>query len=221
MEESVIFRVPVQHADLTRRFARGDTDVDISVEPGPDSDTFTVRLAEGTVSHLLYGKFLQLPTCLELHKTLNYTQFIKAGMVSRVFCVYEATGAPALSSDAASTEDVAMNLNASVGDSTGTFDVVADPTPGTSESVLDSGVSPPMQHAVRRRFRRAHRFISKYSPQLVAEAERVLLDLMTHETYEHVVEDLVDAEEYMAPWFSGGGDNVTIRYVDGKVGACQ
>jgi len=72
-----------------------------------------------------------------------------------------------------------------------------------------------MQHVVRRRFKKAHRVISRYDRQLVEEAERVLLDLTVHETYEHCVEELVDAEAFMAPWFRNGGDNVTIVYEDG------
>lgn len=97
--------------------------------------------------------------------------------------------------------------------------LVKDPTPGGTDLLLDSGLTPPMAHAVKRRFAPAWRFISKYAREEVTEAERVLLELMIggKNTYEHTIEELVDAEAFMGPWFANGGDNVTIVYEDGVV----
>jgi hypothetical protein len=98
--------------------------------------------------------------------------------------------------------------------------LVRDPSPGAgpSDLLVDSGLTPPTTHIVTRRFRRAHRWFTKHSPAEVKEAERVLLDLAAGGAYEHVVEELVEADpEVMGPWFGNGADNVTIVYEDGSV----
>ena len=101
--------------------------------------------------------------------------------------------------------------------------LVPDPTPGAGTAagedggglLLAHGLSAPTAHIVRRRFARAQRFLSRFSRDEVAAAERVLLELARGDRAELVVEELVDAEEWMAPFFSAGGDNVTIEYEDG------
>jgi TATA-binding protein-associated factor Taf7 len=214
-EEAVVFRVPQSVAAAVRRFARGESGVDITIEPTAASDQFSVRIheSEKPVQHFS-AKLLALPTCLEVHKTRDYARLVKAGMISRMLWVYDPADLKAQSTDivmdpgsGASSEGDATNVP---------FKLVQDPTPGSVELTVDSGLTPPMQHATQLRFRRAHRFISKHDTRLISEAEQVLLDLMVHDTYEHVVEEFVEAEAFMEPWFRGGGDNVTIRYEDGK-----
>jgi TATA-binding protein-associated factor Taf7 len=212
-EENVIFRVPPEVAEQVRRFARGDAGIDLTLEPGSEKDFYVVRLAESGVPARVYAaRLLQLPTCVEIQQTRNYSQFVKAGMISRVLFVYD----PAKPPNNSEGVDVEMGASTAAHRQDDSFDLVADPTPGSTDWVMDSGLTPPMQHCTRGRFRKAHRFIGKHDARLVSEAERVLLDLMVHDTYEHVVEEMVDAESFMAPWFAGGGDNVTIRYEDGK-----
>jgi hypothetical protein len=43
------------------------------------------------------------------------------------------------------------------------------------------------------------------------------LELTNRDAYEHVIEELVDAEDFMYPWFQNGGDNVTFVYEDGTL----
>ena len=200
MEEQVILRAPPRIADAVRRLARGDSSVNVSLEVLDSAGNFTIRVGhEG-----LPAKLVPLPTVVETQKTVDHKTYFKSGDVSAALCVYERDGLPDARADS-----VADVLN-----------VVPDPTLGATASapaVLDDGLTPPMQRAVRRRFKRATRYISKYTRDEVMEAERVLLDLMVRDTYEHVVEELVDVEDFMIPWFKNGGDNVTIVYEDGVV----
>lgn len=221
-EEAVIFRVPSHLAPALERFVGGDAAVDISLNPaGTDGLNFIFTLRDESGTRRFPAKFASLPTTVEIQKTADHVHLVKAGMISRVLVVYEqrsaAAGAAMVDEElrtSAETIDVVLDPSRdALGD---VCDVVADPTPGSSERVLDSGLTPPMQHAVRRRFRKAQRYIGRYEKQLVEEAERVLLDLTVHDAYEHCVEELVDAEPFMAPWFRNGGDNVTICYEDGE-----
>ena len=221
-EEAVIFRVPSQLAPSLERFVGGDAGVDISLNPvGTDGLNFIFILRDESGTRRFPAKFASLPTTVEIQKTADHVHLVKSGMISRVLVVYEqrsaAAGAAMVDEESrtsAETIDVVLDPSRdALGD---VCDVVADPTPGSSERVLDSGLTPPMQHAVRRRFRKAQRYIARYDKQLVEEAERVLLDLTVHDAYEHCVEELVDAEPFMAPWFRNGGDNVTICYEDGE-----
>jgi hypothetical protein len=126
-------------------------------------------------------------------------------------------------SSAASTAASAIEAAASsTADQTATgldgLDLVPNTKPGAKagELVCDSGLSPPTQHIVRRRFNKAQKYISKFTTEEIAEAERVLMALMTPENdYEHVVAELVDAEDWMAPCFQNGGDHFTLLYEDG------
>jgi hypothetical protein len=64
-------------------------------------------------------------------------------------------------------------------------------------------------------------FLSQFSAGEVAEVDSLLSELLLKDVpaYEHVMEELVDAEEWMAPWLAGGnggGDNFTLLYENGK-----
>jgi hypothetical protein len=101
---------------------------------------------------------------------------------------------------------------------------IADPMPGSSLKLAPSGLTAPTKDIVTRHFKRGWRYISKYAPSEVAETERVLQDLtqLDKPAYEHVVEEIVDAEAFMHSWFySPKGhqhdamDNCTIVYENG------
>ena len=143
------------------------------------------------------AKLARLPTVSETLKTGDHKTYYKSGDVTRILYVYEkgASGAAAGAegeAGAAGAPEAEAALPDPAGDELGELlPLVADPTPGASgEQVCDSGIAPPLAHVVRRRFRRAHRFISKYPRAEVAEAERVLLDLASRDMYEHVVEEV-------------------------------
>ena len=199
-EQQLILRVPDRISDAVRRFSRGDADTDVTLEPLDQDGNFMLVVS----GEAFPAKLVELPTILESHKTGDHKAFYKSSDISRMLYVYERPdGAPV---------DPRLDSLAEL------LPMVADPTPGSKDLILDSGITPPTEHIVRRRFKRANRFISKYSRDEVAEAERVLLDLMVRDSYEHVVEELVDAEPFMGPWFANsGGDNVTIVYEDGFV----
>lgn len=220
MEDQILLRVPPRVAEPIRRFINGEADADVALEPLDDDGNFLFTVGAETFP----AKLVRLPTVAETHKTGDHKTYYKSGDVSRMLFVYEpkgqleGAGAGSSSASASGGGGGAEPPDPAADDVAKLLPMVPDPTPGSGgELICDSGITPPTAHIVRRRFRRAHRFISKYPREEVAEAERVLLDLMAREAYEHVVEELVDAEPFMAPWFAGGGDNVTVVYEDGVV----
>ena len=103
---------------------------------------------------------------------------------------------------------------------------IADPMPGSSLKLAPSGLTTPTRDIVTRQFKRGWRYINKFAPAEVAETERVLQDLtqLDKPAYEHVVEEIVDAEAFMHAWFhSPEGhredalDNCTIVYENGML----
>lgn len=159
-------------------------------------------------SEVFPAKLARLPTVSETLKTGDHKTYYKSGDVTRMLYVYERSGSSGAGGNAVagsggseggpgSTQGPeAQPSDAGEPDPTkdslsDLLPMVPDPTPGSGgELICDSGLSPPMASVVRRRFRRAHRFISKYPREEVAEAERVLLDLASRDAYEHVVEEV-------------------------------
>ena len=199
-EDQLILRVPARIEGIVRRFSRGEADTDVSLEPLDAAGNFILTVA----GEAFAAKLVSLPTLLESHKTGDHKAYYKSSDITRMLYVYERPPGALVDPRLDKLEDL--------------LPMVADPTPGAGGAPMcDSGITPPTQHIVRRRFKRAQRYIAKYPREEVAEAERVLLDLMVRDSYEHIVEELVDAEPFMGPWFANEGDNVTIVYEDGVV----
>lgn len=162
------------------------------------------------------AKLVALPTIIESAKVGDAKHGIvyKSGEIARMLYVYEPG-----SSTAASSSSSSGGVAPAKDDVKDMLPMVPDTNPvNAGKTVCDSGITPPTQHIVRRRFKKAQRFVSKYTKEEISEAERVLLDLMTTDSqYEHVVEELVDAEPWMSPWFEHGGDHVTLVYEDGAL----
>lgn len=206
MEEQFILRVPEAIAERIHQCAIGAPGAEhVDLEP-IDNENYYLHVGGSTYP----VKLVTLPCVVESHRACDAGVLYKSGQVTRMLYAYEPKDVkPGVSHH--HVHDPRQDKVDIV------LPTAPDPTPESDETLAASGLTPPTANIVKRRFARALKYMTKYSREEIGEGERVVLDMISSGTYEHVIEELVDAEAFMAPWFAYGGDNVTIEYTDGVV----
>ena len=154
----------------------------------------------------LQGTIAHTATYIDASKPYSTDNIAQAHNISRILLVQEHMDNVPVSSATLSTP--------------GYFQTTSDPMPGSQLKVATSGITPPLRDIVNKQHVSSWKYITRYSIDEIIETERTILDLIHNNEdprYEHVVEELVDAEAFMAGWFRGEGatDNATLVYENG------
>eukprot|EP01138_Halocafeteria_seosinensis_P011805 gb/GECG01012065.1/.p1 GENE.gb/GECG01012065.1/~~gb/GECG01012065.1/.p1 ORF type:complete len:537 (+),score=101.53 gb/GECG01012065.1/:1-1611(+) len=153
----------------------------------PEFDYFEVTI-QGNEKY--NAVLVDLPTLVETHRTNDHKQYYKSGNISKMLYILQPG-----------------NTNPSE-----ELTIVDAPM---RDNVLNSGLTPPTRHIVKRRFWKAHRKAQgKFSADEINHAENMIYEISARKGSEIARWDLIEPPQFMKYW-PEKMQEFTIRYKNG------